>query len=69
MPHFPSHTTKSEINEGVKIPIDDGPDGGEITKIGSFNQKLSSDINLEKYNGVAIWCDAFSVPFGYASLK
>lgn len=67
----PSKTpdTSEEISEARKIRIEGGPDGGEITKEGNFNQKLPDDIEVSKYNGVAIWCDAFSVPFGYASIE
>jgi len=59
--------SSQEIDAGRKIRIDGGPDGGEITKEGNFNQKLPSDIEISKYNGVGVWCDAFSVPFGSAS--
>lgn len=62
-------TTNQEINEGVKIRIDGGPDGGEITKEGNFNQKIPDDIDVDNYNGIGIWCDAFSTPFGTANLN
>ncbi len=64
-----SPNTREEIEESKKIRINGGPDGGEIVKEGNFNQKLPSDIDPSKYKGVAIWCDEFSVPFGYASLE
>lgn len=60
--------TASEISAGRKILIDGGADGGESTKEGTFTQRLPADIDVERYNGVAIWCDRFSVPFGTASL-
>lgn len=62
-------TSSKEISEGRKIRIDGGPDGGEITKEGNFNQKIPDDTDVEKYQGVSIWCDAFSVPFGAATLN
>lgn len=61
--------TNSEISNGEKIRIDGGPDNGEITKEGNFNQKIPEEINPEDYSGVAVWCDAFSVPFGAAELQ
>lgn len=61
--------TSDEISEGVKIRIDGGPDGGEIVKEGNFNQKIPEDIDVSRYNGVGIWCDAFSTPFGAAPIE
>lgn len=61
--------TASEISAGRKILIDGGADGGESTKEGTFVQRLPADIDVERYNGVAIWCDQFSVPFGAAALN
>lgn len=57
-----------EIEAGRKILIDGGAESGESTKEGTFVQRLPSDIDGEQYDGVAIWCDQFSVPFGAASL-
>lgn len=61
--------TRDEVYAGVKILVDGGADGGEITKEGNFNQRLPAGIDIAKYGGVAIWCDRFSVPFGSAPLK
>lgn len=61
--------SSEEISKGVKIRIDGGPDGGEITKEGNFNQKIPEDVNVDQYSGVGVWCDAFSVPFGAAELQ
>ncbi len=60
--------TVSEISAGRKILIDGGADGGESTKEGTFVQRLPADIDIDRYNGVAIWCDRFSTPFGSAPL-
>ncbi len=46
--------------------------GSEISKlkgnIGSQNYELPSDVNLDEYNEVWIWCKAFSVGFAKAKL-
>jgi len=36
---------------------------------GNVNYKLSTDIEIEKYNKALIWCRAFRVLFNYAELK
>lgn len=36
---------------------------------GNVNYELPSDIDLERYDTVLIWCDAFNVLFSYAELK
>ncbi|WP_435156874.1 DM13 domain-containing protein [Haladaptatus sp. DFWS20] len=61
--------TKADIEAGTKVPIDGGADGGESTKEGTFTQRLPADFDPAKYNGVSIWCDDFSVPFGSATLS
>jgi hypothetical protein len=61
--------TKADIKAGTKVLIDGGADGGESTKEGTFTQRLPSDFNPDAYNGVSIWCDDFSVPFGSATLS
>lgn len=57
------------VEAGVKVLIDGGADGGEMTKTGTFSQPLSAEIDVDATNGVAIWCDQFSVPFGAATLS
>lgn len=37
--------------------------------IGNQNYEVPQDIDLEKYNKVLIWCNAFSVLFGSAELS
>ena len=37
--------------------------------IGDQNYPLGSDLDLEKYHAVSIWCKRFSVNFGAAALK
>jgi hypothetical protein len=37
--------------------------------IGDQNYTLSSDLDLEKYRAVSIWCKRFSVNFGAAALR
>ena len=61
--------TTAAIDAGVKVLVDGGADGGEMTKTGTFVQSLSNDIDVEGMNGVGIWCDRFSVPFGAATLS
>lgn len=62
--------TAAAVNAGEKVLIDGGADGGEMTKTGTFAQRLGDvDVDPETTNGVAIWCDRFSVPFGAATLR
>ncbi|AUV81712.1 hypothetical protein C2R22_08670 [Salinigranum rubrum] len=61
--------TTAAIDAGVKVLVDGGADGGEMTKTGTFVQPLSNDTDVERMNGVGIWCDRFSVPFGAATLS
>jgi Electron transfer DM13 len=61
--------TKADIEAGTKVRIDGGADGGESTKEGTFTQRLPADFEPAVYNGVSIWCDDFSVPFGSATLS
>ncbi|MFB6157287.1 MAG: DM13 domain-containing protein [Haloferacaceae archaeon] len=60
--------TAEAVDAGRKVLIDGGADGGEMTKTGTFTQRLSDGVDPAGTNGVAIWCDAFSVPFGAATL-
>lgn len=57
-----------EVEAGLRVLIDGGRDGGESTKVGNFLQRLPSDFDPARYNGVTIWCDQFNVRFGYAEL-
>lgn len=42
---------------------------GELSgNIGNQNYELSSDIDIEQYNTVVIWCERFSTPFAAADL-
>jgi hypothetical protein len=61
--------TTAAIDAGTKVLIDGGADGGEITKTGTFAQPVSGAVDVDAVNGVAIWCDRFSVPFGAATLS
>ncbi|WP_266080858.1 DM13 domain-containing protein [Haladaptatus caseinilyticus] len=61
--------TEADIEAGTKVRIDGGADGGESTKEGTFTQRLPADFEPQEYNGVSIWCDDFSVPFGSATLS
>lgn len=60
--------TGAEIAAGRKVLVDGGADGGEMTKTGTFTQRLPADVDPAATNGVGVWCDAFSVPFGAATL-
>lgn len=43
---------------------------GKLTAVaGNFSYKLAANINLAVYNYVLIWCEDFSVLFGYAILQ
>lgn len=61
--------SRAEIAAGRKVLIDGGADGGESTKEGTFVQPLPADVRVDNVEGVAIWCDQFGVPFGYATLE
>lgn len=61
--------TSEEIDAGTKILIDGGADGGEITMVGTFSQRLPNRLTIADLNGVGIWCENFSVPFGAATLS
>lgn len=65
----PDPDTRQEIDAGTRVLIDGGADGGEITKTGTFAQSLPDGVDPEKINGVGIWCDRFSTPFGAATLS
>lgn len=61
-------TTSGPVNAGTKVRLDGGGDGGEATKRGTFVQKLPDAVSADDVEGIAIWCEAFGVPFGYADL-
>ncbi len=61
--------TKTEITAGTKIRIDGGADDGEITKEGTFTQRLPDGVSATDISGVGIWCERFATPFGYAELS
>jgi hypothetical protein len=60
--------TGDEIAAGRKVLVDGGADGGEMTKTGTFAQRLPDDVDPAATNGVGIWCENFSTPFGAATL-
>lgn len=60
--------SRAEIAAGRKVLLDGGADGGESTKEGTFVQRLPAEVAIGDVRGVAIWCDQFAVPFGYATL-
>lgn len=60
--------TSDEIQNGRKIRLDGGEDGGESTLEGTFYQRLPDDVTAEDVQAVGIWCEKFSSPFGYATL-
>ena len=57
-----------EVYVGTKVLVDGGADGGESTKEGTFVQRLPDGVDPSTVNGVGIWCDRFSTPFGAATL-
>lgn len=57
-----------DVTSGLKVPLEGGPDGGEIVKEGNFNQRLPADFDPSRYGGVAIWCEQYAVLFGNAAL-
>lgn len=61
-------TTSGPVNAGTKVRLDGGGDGGEATKRGTFVQQLPDAVSADDVEGIAIWCEAFGVPFGYADL-
>jgi len=61
--------TESEVGAGRKVLIDGGADGGEMTRTGTFTQRLPDDVTVDDKRGVAVWCDDFAVPFGAATLE
>jgi hypothetical protein len=60
--------TRSDVEAGVRVLVDGGADGGESTVTGTFVQRLPDDVDPTGLNGVSIWCDRFSVAFGFAPL-
>ncbi|KAB1187541.1 MULTISPECIES: DM13 domain-containing protein [Haloferax] len=65
----PTPDTGAEITAGTKVPLDGGADDGESTKEGTFTQRLPDTVSAEDLDGVGIWCERFSTPFGYAELS
>ncbi|MFC6865146.1 DM13 domain-containing protein [Halomicroarcula sp. GCM10025817] len=65
----PTPDSRAEITAGTKVPIDGGADDGESTKEGTFTQRLPEGVTAADINGVGIWCERFSAPFGYAELN
>jgi hypothetical protein len=67
----PEPETSAGIASGDKLLIDGGADGAEITKTGTFTQRVPDDFELgpAEINGVGVWCDDFRVPFGAAALE
>lgn len=51
------------------------PDAGYLDlgrlkgNLGSQNYAIPDDVDLSSYKGVIVWCKAFSVPFGRATLQ
>lgn len=64
----PNPTSTSQVEGGLRVLLDSGADGGESTKVGTFNQALPANFDPAMYRGVAIWCDQFNVLFGNAAL-
>lgn len=60
--------TGAEIGAGIRVRIDGGEGDGELTKRGTFSQRLPDGLDLDMYKGVAAWCDRFHVPFATAAL-
>jgi hypothetical protein len=67
----PDPETAAAVGAGAKVLIDGGADGGELTKTGTFTQRLPADLGVDPTTarGVAVWCDRFAVPFGAATLS
>jgi hypothetical protein len=65
----PDPDTSAQVAAGRKVLVDGGADGGELTKTGTFAQRLPDDVDPAAVGGVAVWCDRFSVPFGAATLS
>lgn len=61
-------TTADAVGAGTKVLIDGGEDGGESTKTGTFVQKLPDSVSADDIEGIAVWCEEFGVPFGYADV-
>jgi len=62
-------TERTHIYDAEKVLIDGGADGGESTVEGTFVQRLPDDVDPSRFDGIAVWCDDFSIPFGYATLE
>lgn len=64
--------TEDTSNQGVKQAIDDGK-FVSIAELkgnkGNQTYQIPSDVNLEAYNVVSIWCKPFERNFGYAILE
>jgi hypothetical protein len=66
---------KSEDGPGLYVYLstdqgdDDFVDLGKLEGIeGNMNYEVQAGINVTKYNHVLIWCEPYSVLFGYAIL-
>ncbi|QDO95108.1 DM13 domain-containing protein [Formosa sediminum] len=55
-------TTGLDVSNYVSLGVLKGLDG-------NYSYTLPTDIDLETYNHVIVWCVEFSVNFGYAILK
>jgi hypothetical protein len=64
----PDPDTDEEIAAGRKVLVDGGADGGEMTRVGTFAQRLPGGVDPDGVAGVGVWCDRFAVPFGAATL-
>ncbi len=67
-----------DITNGPDLFVDLGKSGQHDSEarlgklkgsIGSQNYKIPTDLNIDEYNEVWVWCRAFSVPFGKVTFK
>jgi hypothetical protein len=64
------------VFSGAANPEQEGLDAGGSLQLaalkgnrGNQNYELPADLNLDQFRSVVIWCRAFNIVFGYATLE
>ncbi|MGD1921774.1 MAG: DM13 domain-containing protein [Pleurocapsa sp.] len=59
-----SSTVNAKVQEGDYVSL------GKLQAFqGSQRYQLPQDLDINRYQSVAIWCEQFNVTFGYATFK
>jgi Electron transfer DM13 len=62
-------STAAVEEQGLRILVPGGAQGGQATLRGNFNVELPAGTNALAYRGITIWCDDFNEFFGSAPLS